>query len=261
MTVAAQLRSFFQGPQPQSRAERRQMIDRTVDHLVTLYRDEVIAIGLYGSAARGTDQPYSDFEIYCVLDRAEFLNTQHEWVYSFGRGEYKLYNDEAVRQKATTVDTHWSLRQGRFLDVKPLYGNEAYFGQLKALVHSVPQAAFDKAICEILLGHYEAIGKLRNAQHTGQTRGLASLACTFAEFSALALGLANRITFSTGATLLEESVTLSDGPEGHAELCQLIGEGRLNNPDEITTAMEHAWAGFEAWVVRKELSLAEYLER
>ena len=53
------------GPQPYSHAERMTRAKEIAAQFRAKF--DVLAIGLYGSLARGTDGPYSDIEMHCVL--------------------------------------------------------------------------------------------------------------------------------------------------------------------------------------------------
>lgn len=49
------------GPQPIKRTERMALVQEIADRLLAVYQECVHAIGLYGSTARDTDGPYSDY--------------------------------------------------------------------------------------------------------------------------------------------------------------------------------------------------------
>lgn len=55
------------GPVNISRSERLQTCHEIAARLHEVYRDKILAIGIYGSVAKGTDGPFSDIEMFCVL--------------------------------------------------------------------------------------------------------------------------------------------------------------------------------------------------
>ena len=59
------------GPQPRSRAERLALAQEIFERVLALQGDRLLAVGLYGSTARGTDGPYSDLEMLCVLNTVD----------------------------------------------------------------------------------------------------------------------------------------------------------------------------------------------
>ena len=57
-----------EGPQAQDRSERQRHFDEFVEKLYTLYPGHILIIALYGSMARNQDGPYSDIELFCIVN-------------------------------------------------------------------------------------------------------------------------------------------------------------------------------------------------
>ncbi|MCB0120832.1 MAG: hypothetical protein KDE58_01250, partial [Caldilineaceae bacterium] len=214
-------------------------------------------VGLYGSTANDTDGPFSDIELFCVVQEKE-LDRKQVWINEEGKIELDLYDPEAVVRKATRVDADWP-RRGKFRIAKQLYGDARYFDSLRALPYTPAKAVFDSVMVEIILGHYEAIGKLRNARHWGESTYLPQLACTFAEFNALLIGLAHRALYTTGAKMLAESMLLPARPAGHDGLCQMVMRGQLGDGAAVAAVLEQAWAGIGPWAERQQLAVTAAL--
>src|SRR5436190_14054798 len=117
---------MFTGPQLQDRAARLRMVDKIVHDLHATHGDRIIAIGLYGSVAKGTDGPFSDIELFCVVQGND-IDYSQEWMYGPGKAEVNIYSQAAVHRRALRVDELWSLRQGKFMHCRPLYGEPAFF--------------------------------------------------------------------------------------------------------------------------------------
>jgi len=249
---------MFTGPQPQDRAARLRMVDKIVHDLHATHGDQIIAIGLYGSLAKGTDGPFSDIELFCVL-RGNEIDYSHGWVYGVNKAEVNIYSEEVVQGRALRVDERWSLRQGKFMHCRILYGEPAFFANLRQLVLSPPPEAFKAVMREMVVGEfYEWIGKLRNARSRGHTAYIPLLACHFVEFGAQLLGMAQRVCYTTGAKMLEESLQLNHRPDGYDELCMLVMQGQLNNTDQVASAIERCWAGLGNWAVANGIEMDEY---
>ncbi|HRW08739.1 MAG TPA: kanamycin nucleotidyltransferase C-terminal domain-containing protein [Caldilineaceae bacterium] len=248
---------MFTGPQWQRREDRRARILQLVEQLQAAYGPQLVVIGLYGSAANETDGPFSDSELFCVVDQ-NGLDKKFVWVDEQGKVELDLCDKKAVVRKATRVDADWP-RRGKFRIAKRLYGDKAYFDYLMTLPYSLPNAVFDNVMIDIILGHYEAIGKLRNARAREEHSYLPQLACTFAEFNALLIGLAHRALYSTGSKMLAESMVLPHRPQGHDALCQLVMSGQLGDAEMVTTVLEDAWTGIGPWAERQQLNVAAVL--
>src|SRR5215217_6373112 len=110
---------MWNGPQPQSRADRLQIVDRIVADLHRSYGDQIKAMALYGSLARGSDGDYSDIELWCVLktpDLEKGLKKREEWVYGPSKAEVDLYGEEEMRADVLEVGEMWALEKGAFIN-------------------------------------------------------------------------------------------------------------------------------------------------
>jgi hypothetical protein len=55
---------LVQGPRPVDAEDRRATLKPIISRLDGAFGDSIVAIGLYGSTARGADREYSDTEIF-----------------------------------------------------------------------------------------------------------------------------------------------------------------------------------------------------
>jgi hypothetical protein len=94
---------FSSGPRPLTRHQRLAVVDSIVARLLEAHRDRVVAIGLYGSTGRGADAPYSDIEMFCVIDRPG-EDHRYEWIHGDGKAEVELFGEDVVRGKAAMVE-------------------------------------------------------------------------------------------------------------------------------------------------------------
>lgn len=249
---------MFTGPQPQDRAARLRMVDKIVADLHATHGDKIIAIGLYGSLAKEIDGPFSDIELFCVVQGND-IDYSHEWVYGVSKAEVNMYSEEMILHSAITVDEKWALSQGQLLAARPLYGEPAFFAHLRQLVLSPPAEEFNTVIRAMLVGEfYEWMGKLRNARNRGHTAYIPLIACHFVEFTAQMLGMAQRICYTTGAKMLEESLQLPNHPDGYDELCRMVMAGQLSDSTQVDAALERCWAGIGVWAAAQGIEMDEY---
>lgn len=246
---------MWQGAQAQTHSERLMVLDRIVAALHEHYGDALLTIGLYGSLGRGADGPYSDIELFCVVDRPG-LDADYEWVYGPGKAEVNLYGPDVARERAGQVEDDWALAQGKWARCHPLYGDLAFFEELKQLALSPDKAAVDAMATAMVVGElYEWIGKLRNAQARGDSN-LAFLACCFVEMQALLLGLVHRRLYTTGAAMWAESLALPDRPAGYDAACRMVMAGDLSDPVGVAATLEAAWAGLGPWLAQQGVDTA-----
>lgn len=239
------------GPKSQTHTNRLALVHQLSDRVQMLYRDQVVVIALYGSVARQQDGPYSDIELLCIVTEPD-LDVSFEWVYGAGKAEINVLGRNDARWEAKEVEKDWAISKGAFLDAQLVFGDETYLTELKDLVLSISDAEINLVISQVIVEElYEWVGKARNALHANRYTGLPSLACKFAETIALLLGLAHRSCYTTGMTLLDESVQFDDLPKDYQDLCNLVRQGKLSDPKATTMAMEAAWSGFVSWATHR----------
>lgn len=245
------------GPQPMTQAERMALAHEIANRARELYDNQLLAVGLYGSLARGTDGPYSDLEMMCVL-RSSDEDYVYEWAHGPWKAEVNFYSQDILLQEAAEVDERWPLTHGAYSYIRALYDPDEFFVKLSQVVAAQPEEKFTAVIRGVIVGElYEWVGKLRNAQHSGHTAYLPVLALDLARYGAYIIGLANRYCYSTGARALEEALTLPARPPGYDTLCQMVMQGDLGQPERIIAACEAFWAGIERWAAERRIRIEE----
>lgn len=247
---------MWDGPQAQSRGARMQVVDRIVADLHRTYGDDVQAMGLYGSLAQGTDEAYSDVEVWCVL-ATPGVDKCEEWVYGPSKAEVDLFGADVMWARVVEVDADWSLQQGEVVNCRPMFGDHAYFEQLRARVMSPPKAVFDAVIAEMVVGEfYEWMGKIRNGVASGDLMFLPMTTCNFALHMARVAALVHRHIYSTSKAILREALALPTLPAGYAELVEMVAAGRLDDQARVVAALEATWAGLGPWLAQHEVDVA-----
>ena len=243
------------GPHPRTREERWALVRELAERARTQHGDNLLAVGLYGSLARQTDGPYSDTEMMCVL-RGEGIDYSAEWTSGPWKAEVNFFSADVVRAGAAELEEDWSLTQGAFAFIHPLHDPAQFFATLPPLVFDHTEAEFKNMMKLHIVGEvYEAIGKLRNAQHSGYTAFMPRLAFMLAGYGANLIGLMNRRLYTSAATMLDEALALPNQPGGYDHLCQLVQRGELSNPDQTCQTCEAFWQGLLDWSAQNGLQL------
>ena len=118
------------GPSSQNYNDRMTLVQQLSDRLQTLYRDNVVAIAVYGSVARQQDGPYSDIELLCVVAEPD-MDVSFEWVYGVGKAEITVLGRNDARWEAKEVEIDWAISKGAFLDAQLIFGDEACLAELR----------------------------------------------------------------------------------------------------------------------------------
>lgn len=236
---------LIEGPAAQSREDRHRRLEAMLDRLRRDYGEGLLAAALYGSLSRGEDGPYSDIELFCLLD--EPGDRTLEWIYGAGKAEINLYGWDDARRRAAEVDEFWALSAGQFVHATPLEGDPGLVDELRAVASSPSDASIAAQVRASTVGElYEWIGKLRNAHTAGRRETVALLACRFTELTALILALASRRVYSGSAGLFRESLELRFLPEGYERLCAMVMRGDLRGSG-VTQAIGESYRGLIAW--------------
>lgn len=245
------------GPQPFSHAERMSRAREIAETFRAHF--DVLAIGLYGSLARGDDGPYSDIEMYCVV-RGQGIDEDYEWSEGAWKAEVNVQSAEVLTAWATEFDEFWPLTHGSCVNILPLHDPQGFFESLKGYVFDHADEEYDDLIRGVIVGElYEFLGKIRNAAASGKTDNLSTLAVEMAQYGAYTIGLANRTLYASSATMFSESQALADKPSGYEQLCELVTSGRLENPAHIARAADRFWEGIEAWASEKSIPIHQNL--
>ena len=248
------------GPQPLSRAARRAILDDLVSQLRAHYGRSLLALGVYGSIARGEDGPFSDIELFAVLDGRD-IDDSLEWSNGPWKAEIDLYSQDVLLAWAATVEGDWAVSHGSLLGVQPIHDPGGFFERLRQAVLSQPGEVFRTAQAELIVGEiYEMVGKIRNALAQDNPAPLALFASHLAEYGACLVGLENRRTFTTSARMFADALALPGAPQGFAVVCELVMSGRLDQPAEIGSLADTFWEGIEAWAAARQLPIHTSLE-
>jgi kanamycin nucleotidyltransferase len=248
------------GPKPMERAHRLDLAYEIVRCIHQHYGERVLALGLYGSVARGSDGPYSDIEIHCVL-HGEGIDKCLEWSHGSWKAEVDVYSEDVLIQWASTVQATWPLTYGACTEVLTIFDPTEFFPRLRDTTLSQPSQAFEHAIHEVIVEEtYEIIGKMRNARAANYPLCMPYLVTDLARMGACLLGLANRYLYTTATQALEESLALPGCPDGYETLCQMVMAGELNNAELNADACDVLWLGIEKWAQERGIRIEEDLE-
>ncbi|MFB6271492.1 MAG: kanamycin nucleotidyltransferase C-terminal domain-containing protein [Salinibacter sp.] len=247
------------GPTARTNADRRALVEQIQNRLLTAYGDDVRAIGLHGSTARGDDGPYSDIEMICAVTGST-VDHRYEWSTGEWKAEVNVRSQDVLEQKAKTVDVDWPMTHGKYLDMEPRYDPEHLFEHLRELAASQSDDAFHQAIKDSVVGEqYELMGKLRNANHRGERAHLPTLAVELAKHAACMVALAHRKTFNRATSAFPEALGLAHRPQGFDALCSLVMQGQLSNPEHVIDVCESYWSKLDEWLARISINAREEL--
>lgn len=248
------------GPQPMTHDERLALAHEIAAQLRAHYGDDLLALGLYGSLARGTDGLYSDIEMFCILQGKE-IDYSHEWTTGPWKAEVDLMSKDMIFADAAELDGNWAMTHGSYAHVLPLYDPGGFFPTLAKVVTAHTDEAYNNILHTLIVGEiYEMVGKIRNAQAYNDPSSLPFFVMQLALYGAWLIGLANRHLYASASRMFADSLTLPNRPAGYDELCQTMLSGALSEPEKLIELANQFWEGVEVWAQEWGIEIEQALE-
>ena len=166
-----------------------------------------------------------------------------------------------MARDAAVIDETWPFVQSGYVHVKAIEDPDCIFQRLREIVLEPRPSEFREAVKHLIVGEvYEIVGKIRNAKEMGVDSSLPMLAVELAKWGACLTGLANRHLYTSFSTMLEESMRISDRPEGYDALYEMVMSGRLVDPGVIVSRADRLWHGIETWAAENGIRIYDELQ-
>jgi kanamycin nucleotidyltransferase len=247
-------------PLAYTREQRWARLQEIAAQLRAHYGPRLLALGVYGSVARRADGPYSDIEMYCVI-QGEGVDYAYEWTTGPWKAEVDVRSPDTLLAEAGELEGMWSLTHQAAVSVLPLEDPQGIFTQMAQAALDHTDEEYAQALSDLIVGEiYELVGKVRNALAQDKTASLALFTAELGRYAAGMVGLAARRLYPSASEMLADSLTLPDQPYGYAELCQLLISGKLDDPRQIGAIVDTFWEGTLAWARQRELRIETHLE-
>ena len=261
MPLEGALEDILEGPSPLGRADRELVAEAILRRLLAAYGHRVQAIALYGSCATGQDGPYSDIELWVMLDddlAASEARTV-EWIWGAGKAEVNLAGEAELLSEAARIDARWALTHGRFVHPVMLYERSpGQVDDIRRRALALPAERLRQVMAETVAGElYESLGRLRNAVAMGRTGEGARLFLKLVETASALTALAQSHAFHSTSTLLEEAAGLT-GPAGFTDLIMIARRGALADATRLLGTAEDYWSGLGKWIEALNLDLTPF---
>lgn len=235
------------GPTATTREDKWAFVHVVQEKLRKRYPKEIIAIGVYGSMARGTDGPFSDIEMWVII-RDGLKMSGHEFIWDAFKVEIDVMERRAFYNLAKTIDDGWAIKAGTFVDVRALYDPELVFDVVKQLSMAISDERIHEVMREFMIWEpYETMAKLKNTIAEDHGSYVSLGATDLAWQTAQLIGLANKRYYTTRARTFEESLNMPCKPTGYGELVQAIMAGTLGDAAQVYALCESLWCGLNEW--------------
>ncbi|MBS4201212.1 KNTase domain-containing protein [Bacillus sp. FJAT-49732] len=245
-------------PTATTRNEKNQMIEEIRKRLLFKYRDEILAIGAYGSIGQGMDGPYSDIELHAVMKDGVSIES-HEFIYDKFKIEISMIQKSEIIKQAKEVDDSWAIKAGVFTNILAVYDPEHLFEEVRNLPLQISDKAVKDTMREFMIWEpYETMAKIRNNFKINNLSYIPMGAKDLVWQTLKLIGLANKQSYSTRARAYEESLVMESKPTGYENLVIKVMEGKLDDSKLIYELCEKLWVGLNEWYSDLEI---EYISK
>lgn len=254
------LPDLFAGPQELSHDARRALADAALSWLRSEHGEDLVAVALFGSVAAKTDGPFSDLEMWSVVEDRAGARPDLAWIWGPGKLTVQRMTVTQAITRAAEVTSRWPLAQARFVRASTLWETPRQAGfvdRLRAAAHDLPDAARHEAAADCVLEMYEALGKLRNCC-AGPMGDVTRIAFEFGDPLMRLVALRHRYVFSSSRRLLAEAHHL-EGPDGYKPVLERLAGGPYRPPAELVGVIEACWQGLPAWAEASGLDFSACL--
>lgn len=147
-----------------SHQERKQLAQDLCGRMLEEYPGQIILGGVYGSTATGTDTPWSDLEMWFIVEEDCAAINQHIIFRDTAVG-YWIYQWREIEKIVSNPSLKWPFHMGILETLEVLYGDKAIIHRLLEVGKSLPFEKFRMALQSILPDLViESYGRIRSCQ-------------------------------------------------------------------------------------------------
>lgn len=231
-------------------AQRLELANELTQLILVRYGGEVLGVAVYGSVARGEDTEYSDLEMKVVTTNA-VPESDVEYVHSSGaKVEINYEPEDIYLANAATLGEQWWNTAGHYLSQLITFQRDGsdVFALAAATARSAMQNddQFKAHMAQFIVDNlYELMSKIRGAWARRDEENLRWHGHKFVYSVCCYLSLANRVYFTTSATVWQQVRQFSILTEGFEDELTLLTGFEMGSPAAVYRAAEELWANIQ----------------
>lgn len=231
------------GLKPHSHQERLALANSLVPRWMEKFGDDLLAVALSASVARGEDSAYSNLELD-VFVRQKPEDENDHFLQRIVDGmliEVIYHTPEEFLEDRISIASHWYMSASDRL--VPIY-NAPFLENLLKQVQATPHTPqeFIRAATRVRFEFQESYSKVLNAVQEGNVEGISLLVMDAVLHTLHMLALLNQHSFTTFSRYIEESRTFTIRPERLRNLLDILVQGRYWDLAALRDVM---WSVFE----------------
>jgi len=232
------------------RARRRRLAEQLAARIVRS-REDLVAIVLFGSVARGEDRSDSDVDVCVITKRG--VSRQEEY-FVLGGTLFCVYTKSAIGVRHEMLDIAGDATRHGFTDGVALYDPTSWFARLRSEVANLPPSHFRESATKTLHHMYEYVCKARNAWRSGDSGNVYYATGVVGYEARVLVALVNRRHYRSENTMAGEWREFPDlPPDFQRHVAPLLG-GSASAAVRYRAAMA-LWTTTRRWAARRGVSL------
>jgi len=231
------------------RARRRRLAEQLAAKLAKS-REDVVAVILFGSVARGDDGPDSDVELTVVVRKGGHEAQR----FVLGGILFSVYWSSAAGVRRHMLEPEGDATRHGYLDGIPLYDPHGWFARLGRDIRTLPPSYYRKSATDALHQMYEYVCKARNAKRCGDDPNIVYATGVVGYLARVVVALVNRRHYASENTMTTEWREFPDLPPYFARLVEPLYDDGTPAAKRYEVA-EALWRETRAWAARHGVRL------
>lgn len=232
------------------RARRRRLVDQLAAR-VRRSREDIVAIVLFGSVARGDDGPDSDVDLYAVLRGGRPRQDEY---FVLGGVLFCVYWRSAIHVRHEMLDVAGDATRHGFMGGVALYDPTGWFVKLRREVANLPASHFRESATKALHNLYEYVCKARNAWRRGDDNNVHYATGVIGYEARVLVALINRRHYVSENAMASDWRGFSDLPPEFQRHVEPLLRGSASTTVRYEAAMA-LWTTTRRWAARRGVSL------
>jgi len=225
-------------PQKFTREERLIFAKEFSEKIKSKFKENLLAVSIYGSVAREEDQPYSDLEMLVILKRLRPEKTI-EGIYKGLKYEINLCTKERIKKNIYTIDIDWPIIVGQYLKILPLYDPQNVFDYFVKEYKKVVKRTFKLYIAEVFsCDLFDLFCKFFNARERKNYQTMRFLIFVLCDKVSKFLGLINKQYYHSLAERPQDAIKTPINFPSFIELMKKIMSGKIEDTKELSMLIE-----------------------
>ncbi len=188
--------------------ERQNLSQELLLKLQNKYKEELLAVALFGSMSRNEDKDYSDIDMIAVV-KGDNIADEMQGIQQGLKYGVDIFSQDVIHGKITTISMRWPLLVGKFVTAKAIHDESKLFESYKQLFNETINKDFSQYIKQVFIEEiYEECNKFINTVLYGSREQVAYNAYHLFTKMIPFLGIINKSFYLNTITAPEKAINL-----------------------------------------------------